>query len=72
MEFLTLEEIESNLIDHRNRELWNKLNSHFKISVSDNHEVYRLDYLNKDTLSTLRRQKTTPQHYLVTNYYTFT
>lgn len=48
MGFLTLEEIEDNFIDDRNRDLWNKLASRYTIGVNDDYSYYKLDYAKED------------------------
>lgn len=48
MGFLTREEIESNFIDNRNRELWDKLASNYTIGVNDDYSFYKLEYASEN------------------------
>ncbi len=48
MPFLTENQIYSNLIDHRNEQLWKDLISKYTISVNDGYNFYKLDFIEND------------------------
>lgn len=48
MGYLSLEEIETNFIEKRNKSLWDKLKNKFIIGVIDDHVFYELRYLHNN------------------------
>lgn len=54
---VTRAEIEADLLDERNSNLWNYLTGHYDIAVLDNYSMYRLDYVsdNEPVAITVKR-----------------
>lgn len=57
MDYLTLEEIEANFIENRNRSLWDKLRNKFIIGVNDNYDIYELKYFPGETAAVILTNK---------------